>query len=204
MKSLDSAHILYHDNHVFAACKPKDMVTQPDFVESCKAWIKKEYKKPGNVFLEPIHRLDKVAGGIVLFARTSKALSRLQKEMRERKIHKTYRATVEGILSKKEGTLCHFLIHDDYRATVDPKGKEAILHYKVLLQKKDRAELEIGLETGRYHQIRAQFADIGHPILGDKKYGSSFALKEGIALDHVRMEFEHPVTKERVIINSKI
>lgn len=202
MKSLDNA--LYEDNHIFAAHKPKGIATQPDFVEICKAWLKKKYKKPGRVFLEPIHRLDKAVSGIVLFAKTSKALTRLQKEMREKKIHKTYRATVEGVLMKKEGKLTHFLIHDEYRARVDKTGKESILHYTLLTQKKDRAEVEIILETGRYHQIRAQFAAIGHPVVGDQKYGSKMKFPEGILLSHVRIEFTHPVTQEWVIIHSKI
>ena len=196
MKPLDNKDIIHCDNHILVVNKPPGIATQPDLEELAKAWVKKKYQKPGNVFLHPIHRLDKSVGGIVLFARTSKALSRLQALMRERKISKTYEALVEGHLPKKEGTLKHFLVHGDHKAFVDPKGKEAILHYTVLEEKKDTTLLSIDLTTGRYHQIRAQFSAIGHPVVGDKKYGSSCFFQNGIALRHVRMAFEHPVTQE--------
>jgi 23S rRNA pseudouridine1911/1915/1917 synthase len=115
--------------------------------------------------------------------------------MRERKIQKTYRAWVEGITAE-EGTLKHFLTHGSFRALVDPKGgKEAILHYKRLKVEGETSLVEIQLETGRYHQIRAQFSAIGHPIIGDEKYGAK-PVKAGIALCHHEMRFPHPTTKE--------
>ena len=196
MKPLDNKDIIHSDNHILVVNKPPGIATQPDLEELAKAWVKKKYQKPGNVFLQPIHRLDKSVGGIVLFARTSKALSRLQAFMRERKISKTYHAFVEGHLLKKENTLRHLLIHGDHKAFVNPQGKEAILHYTVLQEKKDTTLVSIDLATGRYHQIRAQFAAIGHPVLGDKKYGSTRFFQDGIALCHVKMGFEHPVTRE--------
>jgi 23S rRNA pseudouridine1911/1915/1917 synthase len=203
MKPLDNADIIHCDNHLLVVNKPPGIATQPDLEELAKAWVKKKYQKPGKVFLEPIHRLDKSVGGLVLFARTSKALSRLQALMRERKISKTYHALVEGHLSKKEDTLKHFLIHGDHKAFLDPQGKEAILHYKVLEEKNGNTRVSIDLATGRYHQIRAQFAAIKHPVLGDKKYGSQKPFQEGIALRHVRLEFKHPVTHEHCVFELK-
>ena len=201
MKPLDNDRIVYCDNHLLVVNKPPGIATQPDLEETAKAWVKKTYQKPGNVFLHPIHRLDKSVGGLVLFARTSKALSRLQALMRERKISKTYHALVEGRLSCKEGTLKHSLVHGDHKAFVSSQGKEAILHYRVLEEKDGCTHVTIDLETGRYHQIRAQFAATGHPILGDKKYGSTRHYPEGIALCHVRLEFIHPITKTGCVFN---
>lgn len=199
MKPLDNAHIIYCDNHLLVANKPSGIATQPDFEELTKAWVKKKYQKPGNVFLQPIHRLDKSVGGLVLFARTSKALSRLQALMRERKISKTYHALVEGYLPNKQDTLTHFLVHGDHKAFVSSQGKEAILHYQVLQEKNGHTLVAIDLATGRYHQIRAQFSAIKHPILGDKKYGSKQPFHDGIALRHVRLELEHPITHEKCV-----
>jgi len=194
MKSLDKENILYCDNHLLVVEKSPGMATQPDLVDCAKIWVKKEFHKVGNVFLEPVHRIDKPVSGLILFARTSKALSRLQQMMRDRTIHKIYLALLEGEL-QQEGTLKHRLVHDEYRARVAPEGKEAILHYHVCHRKGELTLVEVRLETGRYHQIRAQFAAIKCPIVGDKKYGSRKDFPEGIALHHYRMEFKHPVTQ---------
>lgn len=201
---------IYCDNHLLVVDKPKGMCTQPDSTHSlnlldlAKEWVKKQFQKPGSVFLEPIHRLDRPVGGLVLFARTSKALSRLQKQMREREMVKTYTALVEGILPSARGKLEHFLVHDAYRANVVntefPGGKRAVLSYQFIDQwNKSGAllsQVEIQLETGRYHQIRAQFGAVKCPIFGDQKYGSAFSLAEemGIALVHSQLQFLHPVT----------
>ena len=198
MKHLDSA--IYSDNHLLVIEKPAEIPTQPDFTEMAKAWVKKKYNKPGNVFLHPIHRLDRVVSGLVLFARTSKALSRLQEMMRDRKIEKIYHALVEGDLPEEEGRLVHHLLHGSFRAEVSKNGKEAILDYKVLRHEKNATLLEINLLTGRYHQIRAQLGDIGCPVLGDEKYGSKRKWPHGIALHHSEMRFEHPVTKESLVL----
>jgi 23S rRNA pseudouridine1911/1915/1917 synthase len=184
------------------------MSTQPhegfaeNLLDLAKAWVKKKFQKPGQVFLEPVHRLDKPVSGLVLFARTSKSLSRLQEMMRGQKIEKTYFAWVEGAL-QAEGTLEHYLFHDDYRARiVDPshsQGKLARLHYILRARQGRKHLVEIRLETGRYHQIRAQFAAIGCPILGDTKYGSCIPWKkEGIALHHGRLKFPHPIRKNEL------
>ncbi len=162
------------------------------------------------MFLEPIHRLDKPVSGIVLFARTSKALSRLQAQMRDKKISKTYLALVEGTLPSFEGTLEHYLIHGSHRASVvsssNPEGKGAILHYRVVQSDDKTSLVEIFLETGRYHQIRAQLSAIGCPVVGDSKYGSTLHWHgSAIALHHSKMILRHPVTSEEIILeNNKL
>lgn len=201
--------VIYCDNHLLAAIKPAGLATQPqetdadNFQDRAKKWLKKTYDKPGNVFLEPIHRIDKPVSGIVLFARTSKALSRLQAQMRAQEISKTYTALVEGTLPHDSGTLEHFLVHGSHRACVHPEGKRAVLTYRTLGRNDGTTLVEISLETGRYHQIRAQFSAIGHPIVGDAKYGScTFWPEGGIALCHSKMRFEHPVTKEEILLEN--
>lgn len=183
-------NVIYCDNHLFIAVKPGGVATQPDFHEQARTYIKERFQKPGNVFLEPIHRLDKPVSGLVVFARTSKALSRLNEMQRKRAFKKVYRAQVEG-KPPEQGTLRHHLSHGNFRAHIDPTGKEAILHFKRI----GSNEVEIELVTGRYHQIRAQLAAEGFPIVGDAKYGSK-SCSDSIALSHYRIEFAHPVTKK--------
>lgn len=198
--------VIFCDNHLLIVEKPYGIATQPDLHLQAKAWIKKEYQKPGEVFLEPIHRLDKLAGGLVLFARTSKALTRLNALMRGQKIRKTYFAFVEGTLDEPQGTLEHYLVHDDFCATVvdatDPEGKKAILEYSVLKHVDNTTLLRVNLVTGRYHQIRAQFAAIEHPILGDSKYGSTRSAKH-MFLYHAEIAFPHPVGEKLVVFSKK-
>lgn len=201
--------ILFEDNHLLALNKPAGLATQPsennekNLEDEAKTFIKKRDQKPGNVFLHPIHRLDKPTSGIVLFAKTSKALSRLQEAMRNQELDKTYWALVEGLVEPKEKTLKHTLLHESHKAVVHKSGKEAILHYTVIAQQNGNSSLAIKLQTGRYHQIRAQFSAIGHPVVGDTKYGAKKKLaEERIALHHMRLEFLHPVTKEPVVIDS--
>src|ERR1700722_3479334 len=199
-------HIVFCDNHLLVVFKPAGISTQPhsvnepNLLNQAKNWLKKEFQKSGNVFLEPAHRLDKPVSGLVLFARTSKALSRLHEMMRQRQVEKTYFAWVEGNLPQESGTLEHYLFHDEHRARIvkpsHPQAKLARLHYVPIDWQVDRTLVEVQLETGRYHQIRAQFSAIGHPVLGDQKYGSTTSWKkEQIALHHGRMKFVHPVTK---------
>lgn len=193
--------ILYEDNHLLVVNKPAGLLTQPDntgqqsLQEIYREWLKTTYSKPGNVFLEAVHRLDKPVGGIVLFAKTSKALSRLNESMRAKGIKKIYRAKVSGKLMPEQGALVHYLVHGDHKAIIssanDSQAKEARLRYTIIEQTAQYAEVEIELETGRYHQIRAQFAAIGCPLLGDTKYGGPHA--DQLALQHVRLEFLHPV-----------
>jgi len=208
--------VLYEDNHLLVVNKPAGLLTQPsgtlqDSLESyAKEWIKQKYQKPGNVYLHAVHRLDRPVSGIVLFARTSKALSRLNALMRDKKSQKIYYALVEGKLAQAEGRLEHFLVHDDHQARVatknSPEAKLASLAYKTLnTNSSSLTLLEIHLETGRYHQIRAQFAAIGCPIVGDQRYGSRRLLQsDQIALHHRRLEIDHPVTGQRMIFEAPV
>lgn len=204
--------IIFSDNHVLVVLKPAGLSTQPHYpikdnlTDLAKAWVKKERNKPGDVYLEPIHRLDKPVSGLVLFARTSKALTRLQQSMREKQICKTYYAWVEtGRNLKPSGILEHTLTHVNHRAKIvhatHIQGKLAKLSYVTLEQKKDFSLVEIQLHTGRYHQIRAQFSAIGSPVAGDVKYGSKkhFPTQKKIALHHARVSFPHPITKAVII-----
>lgn len=204
---MSDIEILYHDNHQLVINKPAGLLTQPSGTDKesaealAKQWVKEQFQKPGNVFLEAVHRIDKPVSGIVLFARTSKALSRLQESMRDKHSKKTYFALVEGIVKNSSGTLEHYLVHDDFQAKVvnskTTNAKLARLHYKVVKTQNAQTLLEIVLETGRYHQIRVQLAAIGHPIVGDAKYGSKTAFAPGaIALHHFRLEMPHPITGE--------
>lgn len=207
--------VLYDDNQVLVVNKPAGLLTQPSGTEQdsletqAKAWIKAKYNKPGAVFLHVLHRLDKPVSGVVLFARTSKALSRLNVFLREKKFAKTYLAVVEGQLPQQQGTLEHYLYHDEYQARVvqptTPEAKLAHLHYRVVQKKGALTVVEIDLETGRYHQIRAQLSATGCPVVGDKKYGSRFPLESGvIALHHQRLEFTHPVSGQVIVCEAPL
>jgi len=207
MKSSDKEDldVIFVDNHLLAVNKPAGILTQPSGTQQknvediAKKWIKNRFNKPGNVFLEAVHRLDKAVSGVVLFGRTSKAVSRLNASIRKHECKKTYIAIVEGNPANEEGILEHYLVHDNYRAHVTenpetPKAKLAKLSYKLLRTDSAGSLVEIHLITGRYHQIRVQFAAIGCPIVGDSKYGSTIAVKgPGIALHHCSLEIMHPV-----------
>lgn len=197
---------IFEDNHLLVLNKPAGILTQPSGTEQisletmAKEWIKTTYHKPGNVFLEAVHRLDKPVSGVVVFGKTSKALSRLNASVRDKKTKKIYVAWVEGVVEKDTATLEHFLVHRDFHAEVvdakHPEGKLARLRYTILERKEERTLLEIDLETGRYHQIRLQLSAIGHPIIGDHKYGSrtSYA-PDAIALHHSALQIPHPITQ---------
>lgn len=206
---------LFEDNHLLVLNKPGGLLTQPDntgqdsLEAQAKAWIKDRDQKKGNVYLHAVHRIDKPVSGVVLFAKTSKALSRLNASMRAKETRKIYLSWVEGILSSNEGTLEDFMVHDDFRAMIvpshHPQGKKGRLNYRVIEKTGEKTEVEIQLETGRYHQIRLQFATLGHPILGDRKYGSNQPYKPHcIALHHMRFEIPHPITKERMVFEAPI
>lgn len=207
--------ILYEDNHLLVVNKPSGLLTQPSGTQQenledlSKAWIKQTYQKPGAVFLEAVHRLDKPVSGIVVFARTSKALSRLNASMRERGFRKIYCAVVEGLIPQDSGILEHYLKHDDYQSLVVKKdisqAKLCRLHYRVLKRSHKHTLLEINLETGRYHQIRAQFSAAGYPIVGDIKYKSSEVyLLDSIALHHSALQFPHPTQGTLIDIQSPL
>lgn len=205
MKTLDSPPV-YCDNHLLIVVKPAGLLTQPDDIgtpsleEAAKEWVREEFHKPGAVFLHCIHRLDRCVSGLVLFARTSKSLSRLNELSRAREIQRVYVAEVEGTVGVKEGRLDHYLIHGEHRAIVvregDKDAKHARLFYRVLQVRPHSTLVEIELETGRYHQIRAQFAAIGHPVVCDQRYGAATGTGEEIHLHCTKLLFKHPVTKE--------
>lgn len=204
---------LHLDNHLLVLDKPWGLLTQPsgtgeDSLEARgKAFLKERFQKPGEVFLEAVHRIDRVVGGVVLFARTSKALSRLNEAQRNHGIHKTYRALVWGApgrLPGPEGELEHWLVHGGHSARLarpgDPDARECRLRYRVLEARPKATLLEIDLLTGRYHQIRAQLAAAGVPICGDDKYGAPaesrpLAPAGGIALLSWELSLTHPVSK---------
>jgi len=206
--------ILFLDNHLIAVYKPAGVLTNADSSESkslideVKSWIKTEFKKPGNVFLGLVHRLDRNVSGVVLFARTSKAASRLSKQFREKTTKKIYHAIVEGKPEPAQAFLSHHLRKEkSLKSTIFKRSGEntqnAELEYKIIANYSSSSFIEIKLNTGRFHQIRAQMAFIGHPIIGDKKYGASTALpNREIALCAHRLVFEHPITKEEVSIES--
>lgn len=203
--------VLYEDNHVIAVVKPARVPIQGDIsgdsslLELVKAYLKAKYEKPGNVFLGLVHRLDRPVSGVVVFAKTSKAASRLSESFRTRDVEKVYQAWVEGSV-KGQGQLKHFLKSEEgrpveVRANSFEGAKEAILNYRVLETGSEKSLLEITLLTGRKHQIRAQLGIIGHAILGDKKYGSKFKFREGeIALTAVRLKFPHPTKEESILV----
>ncbi len=203
MKSSDN--VIYCDNHLLVANKAAGMLTQPDGSSTpdlegeMKAWVKAKYNKPGAVFLHAIHRLDRPVSGLVLFARTSKALSRLNEQVRSGTIERTYIAEVEGAPAEEEGDLEHYLRHGSHTAIVshakDPEAKWASLHYRIEKKKERTSLIRIELRTGRYHQIRAQFAAIGCPIVGDHRYGAKGEGKT-IRLHCTRLALTHPVTQE--------
>lgn len=207
--------VLFEDNHLLVVNKPAGLLTQPSGTDQqsleteAKAWIKDKYQKPGNVFLEAAHRLDRPVSGIVVFGRTSKAVSRLNEAMRNKDVQKRYYALVEGTPPENEGVLEHYMIHSDHRAEIvfkdHPEGKLARLLFKVIQRNLTTTLLEIQLDTGRYHQIRLQLSEIGCPIIGDSKYGGKTPFRQGaIALHHIALQIPHPVTKELLLFNAPL
>lgn len=209
--------VLHEDNHIIIINKRAGDIVQGDktgdkpLSDVVKEYIKEKYNKPGNVFLGTVHRLDRPTSGIVIFARTSKALERLNKMLRDKEIKKTYFAVVKGHLTKKTNTLTNFLKKNpkNNKSSAFPKeiagSKKAILHYKVVKELDNYSLLEIDLETGRHHQIRCQLSNIGHPIKGDLKYGFARSNKNGSIHLHARkIAFIHPVSKNQITITSPL
>jgi 23S rRNA pseudouridine1911/1915/1917 synthase len=199
--------VLYEDNHVIVVVKPADVLVQGDssgeatLMDAVKFWLAKKYHKPGNVFLGLVQRLDRPVAGVMVFARTSKAASRLSEQFRSRTIEKTYHALVEGAVEPQAQRLAHWLSEEDGFVTAHdepgPDRKEARLGLRVLRRDRSTTSLEIDLETGRKHQIRVQLAHAGHPIVGDSRYGARLPWpKPGIALVAYRLRFRHP-TQDR-------
>ena len=205
--------VLYEDNHIIVVNKPVAELVQGDrtgdvtLSDKVKLYVKKKYKKPGDVYLGIPHRLDRPTSGIVIFARTSKALERLTKMFAERQIQKTYWAVIQTRPRELEETLENYLVKNEEKnrshiAQSDKKGgKFAKLSYRYLCETARNFMLEIDLHTGRHHQIRAQLGYVGCHIKGDLKYGSKNANKDsGIHLHARKVSFIHPVKKERIEI----
>lgn len=209
--------VLYEDNHIIVVYKESGEIVQGDktgdrpLSETIKAWIKEKYAKPGNVFLGVVHRLDRPVSGLVVFAKTSKALSRLNDMFRKGEVKKTYWAMVQTPPAEPEGTLTNWLVRNEkqnksyaYDHEV-PNAKKAILKYKTVGQTEHYTLLEVNLLTGRHHQIRCQLSAIGCPIKGDLKYGARRSNPDGsISLLSRTVEFIHPVSKEYISVVSPL
>lgn len=207
--------VIYEDNHLLVVEKPINIPTQADvsgdtdFLNMLKVFIKEKYNKPGNVFIGMVHRLDRPVGGVMVFAKTSKAAARISEQIRAREFKKVYLAVVHGELEKSSAIIKDYLLKDSKTNIVKvvPKdakeAKEAVLSYEVLGYLEGFSLIKVNLHTGRSHQIRVQFSNINHPLYGDQKYGEKVN-KPGqqIALWSYGITLKHPVTKEELTFNS--
>lgn len=201
---LKKINIIYEDNHIIVVEKPINVPTceddskDIDLLSLVKFYLKEKYNKPGNVYLGLVHRLDRPVGGIMVFAKTSKAASRLNEQIRENKIEKKYYCVVSGILKNKSDILKDYLLKDSKmnKVVVNKKGKYAELDYKVLAEKENLSLIEVNLHTGRSHQIRVQFSSRNYPLFGDQKYNKKAIVGEQIALYSFSLTFKHPISKE--------
>lgn len=207
--------IVFEDNHVLVAIKPAGVLSQadgsdaPDMLTLLKEYLKVTYNKQGNIYLGLLHRLDRPVSGVMVFAKTSKCASRISEQIRERKVTKRYRAVVEGVFKETSGTLSHYALKDPktnntkiFEAGKAPKDAKPVkLSYNVVavgdFKGKKVSLVEIDLHTGRSHQIRTQLCHIGHPLLGDARYGSGI-YKGDIALESFVLGFDHPTTREHM------
>ena len=205
--------VIFEDNHLIAVNKKSGEIVQGDktgdepLSERVKKYLKVKYNKPGNVFLGTIHRIDRPTSGIVIFAKTSKALSRMNEKFRQNKISKTYWAIVKNRLPKKNDLLEHYLLKNQKKnksfLSTEEKGKLSILEYNFLNNLNNYFLYEIFPKTGRHHQIRVQLSNMGSPIRGDLKYGAKRSNPNGgINLHAKKIDFNHPVTKENVSIEA--
>lgn len=208
--------VLYEDNHLLVVNKPRNMPVcldssqDLDLLTAAKAYLKEKYQKPGDVYLGLVHRLDRPVGGLVVFARTSKAASRLGEQLQSRTLHRTYLAVVRGT-PERRGRLEHYLLKDAEQNTVyvvprtTEGAKQAILDYETL-QTAETAEgvlslCRVTLQTGRSHQIRAQFAHIGHPLYGDQRYGPA-GKRAPLSLYAIGLTFTHPTKEQQLRFSS--
>ena len=202
--------VIYEDNHLLVVDKPCNIPMQldesndKDLLTMAKEYIKDKYNKPGNVYIGLVHRLDRPVSGVCVFARTSKAASRLTSIIQSKEFKKTYLAVVTDNNLKDRDTFKDYLLKDSKTNTVkvDPKGKLAILDYEVLAKKDNLALVKINLQTGRSHQIRVQFSSRNHPLFGDQRYNKQAKVKEQIALHSHSLELIHPTTKEKLVFTS--
>lgn len=198
-------NILYEDNHLLVVEKPINVLVQSDIsgdedlLSILKKYIKEKYNKPGNVYLGLVHRLDRPVGGVMVFAKTSKAAKRISSQIVSHELKKSYYAVVCGEL-KVDGTLKDKIMKDNKlnKSFISPLGKEAELSYKVMGFNSGFSLVDINLKTGRSHQIRVQFSHYGYPLYGDQKYNENTPI-DNIALYAYGLEFVHPVTKEKMI-----
>lgn len=203
--------VLYEDNHLLVVQKPVNILSQgddtndKDMVNLLKNYVKEKYNKPGNVFIGLVHRLDRPVGGVMVFAKTSKAASRLSEQVRNKSFKKTYRAVIHGTMNKKEDTLKDYLYKNKKTNMVSvvsknyKDAKNAELDYKTLQSKDNFSLVQIDLKTGRPHQIRVQFSSRKHPLFGDQRYGQSVnKVGQQIALWSYKIEITHPTTKEKM------
>ena len=209
---MNSLNVLYEDNHIIVVEKKAGVLSQSDITGDIdlltivKEYVKEKYNKPGNVYIGLVHRLDREVGGIMVFARTSKAARRLNEEIKNHNFKKNYVAVLDGVLEKKENTLINYIYKDEKRKIAKIvlekyKGaKKAELSYNVIAYKNNKTIVKVNLITGRYNQIRVQFKNIGYPLLGDKKYGSN--KNTSLRLFAYKLSFVHPVKKE--LMNFKL
>lgn len=216
MKIAKTPEIIYEDNHLLVVVKPQGIPVQKaessddDFQSLLKDFLKRKYDKPGNVFLGIVHRLDQPVGGVMVFAKTSKAASRLSEEIRLNLWKKCYLAVVDGIPKEKKAVLEDYLVKNEATNEVsvsrkgDPKAKFARLYCETLESKNGRSLLKITLETGRAHQIRVQLSSRGLPIVNDHKYNKNSRNIADIALWAYSVEIIHPVTKEKLVFTKEM
>ena len=209
--------VVYEDNHIIVVNKTASEIVQADktgdtpLSETVKLYLKEKYQKPGNVFIGVTHRLDRPVSGLVVFAKTSKALTRLNEMFRAGEVKKTYWAVVKNAPKESEGELVHFLVRNEkqnksyaYDKEV-PNSKKAVLDYRLIGRSENYYLLEVDLKTGRHHQIRCQLAKMGCPIKGDLKYGSPRSNPDGsICLHARRVRFVHPVSKELIELKAPL
>ena len=209
--------VIYEDNHIIVVNKAPGEIVQGDktgdkpLSEQVKEWIKEKYAKPGNVFCGVVHRLDRPVGGLVVFAKTSKGLSRMNEMFRNGDVHKTYWAITKNMPPEQEGTLTHYIttrekINKSYASTTPKEGAlKAQLKYKVIARSDRYTLLEINLLTGRKHQIRVQLSAIGCPVKGDLKYGAERSNPDGsISLLARKIQFVHPVSKKEINLTAPL
>lgn len=206
--------IIFEDNHIIVVNKKSGELSQGDktndvtLPDLIKSYLKKKYNKPGNVYLGIVHRLDRPTSGLLVFAKTSKALSRLNYQFKLRTTKKIYWAIVEKLFPEEEGTLIHWMTRDKKKNRSKAHNKEvlnskkAILHFKCIQYFNKYTLLEISLETGRHHQIRSQLSSYGYPIQGDLKYGAARSNKNGgISLMAKMIEINHPIKNDKLLFN---
>ena len=208
--------ILYEDNHCLAVAKPAGCLSthfagkEETLDRMVKGYLKKKFRKPGNVFLGIVHRLDRAVSGVLLFARTSKAAARLAEQFRQGTVEKIYWAVVEGKIQESSGVLEDWLKKDQSIGRVDvvrsktPGARKASLHYQMMGSHGGLTWLEIRPQTGRTHQLRVQLAHAGHPIYGDAKYGSVHSFGDAIALHARSLVFSHPIRREPISLTAPL